>query len=52
MLIMLYEEVFNFKLETSWGSWFTAQGGGFTKTVNYTRQLLPSQGFMEVYKFK
>ena len=34
--------VFTFKVEKSWG---TAQGGGFTKTVNYTRQLLPSQVF-------
>jgi len=43
--------VFTFKVETSWGSYFTAQGGGFTKTVNYTRQLLPSQGLsLEVYK--
>ena len=37
---------FTFKVETSWGSCFTAQGGGFTKTVNYTRQGLS----MEVYK--
>jgi len=35
--------VFTFKVEKSWGSCFTAQGGGFTKTVNYARQLLPSQ---------
>jgi len=43
--------VFTFKLEKSWGSCFTAQGGGFTKMVNYTRQLLPSRGLsLEVYK--
>ena len=43
--------VFTFKLERSWGSCFTAQGGGFTKMVHYTRQLLPSQGLsLEVYK--
>jgi len=43
--------VFTFKVETSWGWCFTAQGGGFTQTVNYTRQLLPSQGLsLEVYK--
>ena len=43
--------VFTFKLDKSWGSCFTAQGGGFIKTVNYTRQLLPSQGLsLEVYK--
>ena len=42
---------FTFKLEKSWGSCFTAQGGGFSKTVSYTRQLLPSQGLsLEVYK--
>jgi len=49
----LYPEqfVFTFKVEKSWGSCFTAQGGGFTKMVNYTRQLLPSQGLsLEVYK--
>ena len=35
--------VFTFKVEKSWVSCFTAQGGGLTNTVNYTRQLLPSQ---------
>ena len=43
--------VFTFKLDKSWGSCFTAHGGGFIKTVNYTKQLLLSQGlFLEVYK--
>ena len=43
--------VFTFKVEKSWVSCFTAQGGGLTKTVNYTRQLLPSQSLcLEVYK--
>ena len=43
--------VFTFKLDKSWGSCFTAHGGGFIKTVNYTKQLLLSQGIsLEVYK--
>lgn len=43
--------VFTFKLDKSWGSCFTAHGGGFIKTVNYTKQLFLSQGiFLEVYK--
>ena len=43
--------VFTFILEKSWGSCFTAHGGGLIKTVNYTKQLLLSQGlFLEVYK--
>lgn len=39
------------KLDKAWGSCFTAHGGGYIKTVNYTRQLVPSHGLaMEVYK--
>ena len=43
--------VFTFKLDKPWGSCFTAHGGGFTKTANYTKRLLLSKGvFLEVYK--
>lgn len=43
--------VFILKLDKSWGSCFTALGGGYTKTANYTRQLAPSHGLaLEVYK--
>lgn len=43
--------VFTLKLDKPWGSCFTAHGGGFIKTVNYTKQLLLSQGLsLEVYK--
>ena len=45
--------VFNLalKLDILWGSCFTPHGGGYAKTVNYTRQLVPSRGLaLEVYK--
>ena len=39
------------KLDKPWGSCFTAHGGDYTKTANYTRQLAPSHGLaLEVYK--
>ena len=39
------------KLDILWGSCFTPHGGGYAKTVNYTRQLVPSRGLaLEVYK--
>ena len=39
------------KLDKPWGSCFTAHGGGYTKTANYTRQLEPSHGLaLEVYR--
>ena len=39
------------KQDKRWGSCFTVHGGGYTKTANYTRQLLPSHGLaLEVYK--
>ena len=43
--------VFILKLDKPWGSCFTAHGGGYTKTVNYTRQLALSHGLaLEVYR--
>ena len=43
--------VFTLKLDQSWGSCFTPQGGGFIKTAEYTKQLLLSHGLtLEVYK--
>jgi len=43
--------VFILKLDKSWGSCFTAHGGGYTKTASYTRQLALSHGLdLEVYR--
>ena len=43
--------VFTLKLDKPWGSCFTAHGGGFVKTAEYTKQLLLSHGLiLEVYK--
>ena len=43
--------VFTLKLDKPWGSCFTAHGGGFIKTAEYTKQLLLSHGLtLEVYK--
>ena len=43
--------VFTLKLDTSWGSCFIAHDRGFIKTVQYSKELVPSQGLtLEVYK--
>lgn len=43
--------VFILKLDQPWGSCFTPHGGGFIKTVEYTKQLQLSRGLtLEVYK--
>ena len=43
--------VFTLKLDKPWGSCFTTQGGGFLKTAEFTKRLMPSHGFtLEVYK--
>ena len=43
--------VFTLKLEKPWGSCFTAHGGGYTKTAEYTKELTISHGLvLEVYK--
>ena len=43
--------VFTLKLDKLWGSCFTAQDGGFTKTAEYSKRLKLSQGLtLEVYK--
>lgn len=39
------------KLDKPWGSCFTAHGGGYTKTAEYTKELTLSHGLaLEVYK--
>ncbi|KAL9965819.1 hypothetical protein ACROYT_G029675 [Oculina patagonica] len=43
--------VFTIKLDQPWGSCFTAHGKGYTNSVEYSKQLLISQGLaLEVYK--
>ncbi|KAL9965821.1 hypothetical protein ACROYT_G029670 [Oculina patagonica] len=43
--------VFTFKLDQPWGSCFTAHGKGYTNSVEYSKQLMVSQGLaLEVYK--
>ena len=43
--------VFTLKLDKPWGSCFTAHGGGFLKTAEFTKRLMLSQGLtLEVYK--
>ena len=43
--------VFTLKLDKLWGSCFTAHGGGFIKTADYSKRLMLSQGLtLEVYK--
>ncbi|XP_078380816.1 uncharacterized protein LOC144663674 [Oculina patagonica] len=42
---------FTFQLDQPWGSCFTAHGGGYTNSVEYSKQLMVSQGLaLEVYK--
>ena len=43
--------VFTLKLDKPWGSCFTAHGGGFLKTAEFTKRLMLSHGLtLEVYK--
>ena len=43
--------VFTLKLDKPWGSCFTAHGGGFLKTAEFTKRLLLSHGLtLEVYR--
>ena len=43
--------VFTLKLDKPWGSCFTTHGGGFLKTAEFTKRLMPSFGLtLEVYK--
>lgn len=48
-----YPELFflTFKLDRQWGSCFTAHGGGFNKSIDFSKRLMLSQGLtLEVYK--
>lgn len=43
--------VFTLQLDERWGSCYTAQDGGFTKTTSYNNRLMFSKGLsLEVYK--
>ncbi len=46
-----HQFVFTIKLDQPWGSCFIAHGKGYTNSVEYSKQLMVSQGLaLEVYK--